>query len=65
MSSEVLALYRCILRRGRSQLRLTDQTFFRRMVREEFQRHKKESDTKELDIQLNVRNYGGLPWTYK
>ena len=54
MGSEVLALYRCILRHGRSQLRLTDQSFFRRMVREEFQKHKKESDPKELDIQMNV-----------
>ncbi len=50
----VLAVYRAILRQGRLQLRLTDQRFFRKMVREEFQKRKGERHSEEVTFQMEV-----------
>ncbi len=52
--AEVMLLYRAIMRQGRAQLRLTDQKFFRKLVREEFQKNKYLIDSKELQFQLQV-----------
>lgn len=52
-TAEVVVLYRAILRLGRSQLKLTDQDFFRRVVGSEFRR-KERSLPDELDFQLEV-----------
>ncbi len=50
----VLAVYRAILRQGRLQLKLTDQSFFRKMVREEFQKRKGERHSEEVQFQMQV-----------
>lgn len=60
MSQEVLSLYRAILRLGRNQLKLTDQEFFRRAVREEFRRNKEEKRPNEIAFQLQVRVFSQL-----
>ena len=52
---EAVALYRAILRLGRSQLKLTDQDFFKRVVRSEFRKH--ECSPNELDFQLEVAKH--------
>lgn len=54
MVSEVHSLYRAILRLGARQLKLTDQHYFRKLVREEFKRHSKETHSEELDFQIRV-----------
>ena len=51
---EVLSLYRSILRQGRLQLKLTDQNYFRRLVREEFERNRHEQNTAEIQFQIQV-----------
>ena len=53
-SAEVLVLYKTILRHGRAQLKLTNQKFFRRLVREEFQKRKGETNVSELKFQKEV-----------
>lgn len=54
MVSEVLSLYRSILRRGRLQLKFTDQGYFRRLVREEFERNRHEQNPIEIKFQIEV-----------
>lgn len=56
-SSEVLALYRAILRLGRHQLKLTDHDYFRKLVGEEFRRNKSENRPEELTFQKKVGIY--------
>ncbi len=53
----VMVLYRAILRQGRAQLKLTDQTFFRKMVKGEFQKKKALHDRQELKFQLEVSEH--------
>ena len=53
--AEILSLYKTILRLGRSQLKLTDQQYFKKVVGAEFRRHGRESDPEELTFQLQVR----------
>ena len=55
MVSEVLSLYRCILRRGRRQIKYTDQSYFRRLVRGEFERNKCKSDPTEVKFHIQVK----------
>jgi len=52
--SEPLVLYRSILRLGRHQLRLTDQEFFRKLVRAEFDKYKGEKNAEEVAFQIEV-----------
>lgn len=54
MGSEVLSLYRAILRQGRCQLRLTDLEYFRKLVRTEFMTNKRENRPDELKFQIKV-----------
>lgn len=54
MVHEVLSLYRSILRQGRIQLKLTDQNYFRRMVRNEFERNRCEKSSDEILFQIKV-----------
>lgn len=54
LTVDVLAVYRAILRQGRLQLKLTDQSFFRKMVREEFQKRKGERHSEEVQFQMQV-----------
>lgn len=51
---EVLSLYRSILQRGRLQLKLTDQNYFRRLIREEFERNRHQQDSAEVQFQIQV-----------
>ena len=51
---EVLSLYRAILRLGRNQLKLTDQGYFRELVRTEFRKYSNESAPDELKFQIKV-----------
>ena len=51
---EVLSLYRSILQRGRVQLKLTDQNYFRRLIREEFERNRHQQDAAEVQFQIQV-----------
>ena len=55
MMREVLSLYRSILRQGRLQLKLTDQNYFRRLIREEFERNRHQEDSAEIQFQIEVR----------
>ena len=64
-STEVLVLYKTILRHGRAQLRLTNQKFFRRLVREEFQKRKGETNASELKFQKEVSWKIVYPLDYK
>ena len=54
MMREVLSLYRSILRQGRLQLKLTDQNYFKRLVREEFERNRHQEDSAEIQFQIEV-----------
>lgn len=51
-ASEVVFLYRAVLRLGKRQLKLTDQDFFKRVVGAEFRKYRSSSD--EVDFQLEV-----------
>lgn len=51
-SREVLQLYRKLLQYGK-ELKLTDQTYFRRRIRKEFKTNK--DLTSEADIQFNIK----------
>lgn len=51
-SREVLQLYRQLLRYGK-ELKFTDQSYFRRRVRKEFQLNKDLQS--EADIQFNIK----------
>ena len=53
--SEPLSLYRSILRLGRRQLKLTDQEFFRKIVRTEFNKYKDERNAEEIEFQIEVK----------
>ena len=54
MMREVLSLYRSILRQGRLQLKLTDQNYFKRLIREEFERNRHQEDSAEIQFQIEV-----------
>ena len=55
MPREVLALYRAILRLGRTQLTLTDTGYFRKLVGAEFRSNSRETCPQEVEFQLKVR----------
>ena len=50
--SQVLILYRSILRLGRVQVKLTDPDFFRKVLRSEFRR--RVNSLEEFNFQLEV-----------
>ncbi|KAJ8024442.1 MIEF1 upstream protein [Holothuria leucospilota] len=52
----VLSLYKSLLREG-ERLQYTDQNFFRRSVRQEFEKVRHESENAERQRQLNVKGY--------
>lgn len=54
MGKEVLSLYRAIMLLGRSQLRMTDQGYFRKLVAAEFKRNGGEKNPHELSFHLKV-----------
>ena len=54
MACEVLSLYRAILRLGRHHIKLTDQSYFRRLVREEFERNRHQTDPAEVNFHIQV-----------
>ena len=54
MVSEVLSLYRAILRQGRRQIKFTDLSYFRRLVRGEFEKNRHETNPVEVNFQIKV-----------
>ena len=50
----VMALYRNLLRQGRN-LKLTDKDYYRRMIRQEFDRQKDEVEVTKIQEQYEVR----------
>lgn len=54
MVSEVLSLYRAILRLGGKQLKLTDSQYFRKLVKDEFRKNRRERRPDELKFQKQV-----------
>ncbi len=54
MRNEVLSMYRAILRMGKQKLKLTDQDFFKRIVRLEFKKYMRVYSPEEIAFQKKV-----------
>ena len=50
-----LRWYRCLLRQGAANLRYTDQDFYRRTVRMEFEKNRHLTNPKDIKFQIKVR----------